>query len=186
MQKVTDNVYVETGFQGSNNTFVVTSEGVVMIDTPQMPADAIKWRGEIAKHGKVRYLINSEPHGDHFSGNYFFEGTVVAHDGVRETILATPLDETKERMKEMSPDSASLLENFTFRPPTITFSQRLTLYSGNHTFQLIHLPGHSPYQIAVYIPEEKVACTSDNVVYRTQPFLHQALPYDWLESLKRL
>lgn len=186
MKKITDNVYVETGFQGSNNTFVVTAEGVVMVDTPQMPSDAIKWRDEIAKHGKVRYLINSEPHGDHFSGNYFFEGTVVGHDGVRDAILGTPADQMKERMKEMAPDSASILENFTLRPPTITFSQEMTLYSGNHSFRLINLPGHSPYQIAVYIPEEKVVCTSDNVVYKTQPFLHQSLPYEWLESLKKI
>jgi cyclase len=186
MQKVTDNVYVETGFQGSNNTFVVTTEGVVMIDTPQMPADAIKWRDEIARHGKVRYVINSEPHADHFTGNHFFEGTVVAHDGVREAVLASSVEQLIKQTKETAPDNLPLLEGFTFRPPTITFSQRLTLHLGNHTFELINLPGHSPYQIAVFIPEEKVACTSDNVVYKVQPFLHQALPYEWLESLKRI
>jgi cyclase len=185
MQKITDNVYVETGFQGSNNTFVVTSEGIVMIDTPQMPADAIKWRDEIAKYGQVRYVINSEPHGDHFTGNYFYEGTVVGHEGTREAILESSVEQLKEMTRRMAPDSLPLLEGFTYRPPTITFSQRLTFYLGKHTFQLINLPGHSPYQVAVYIPEEKVVCTSDNVVYKTQPFLRQALPYDWLDSLKR-
>ena len=87
MYQPTENVYVETAFPGSNNTFVVTGEGIVMIDTPQMPGDAMKWREEIAKHGKVKYIINTEPHGDHISGNYFFEGTVVAHDGVRDAAL---------------------------------------------------------------------------------------------------
>jgi len=37
MQKITSNVYAETGFTGYNPGFVVTKEGVVMIDTPQMP-----------------------------------------------------------------------------------------------------------------------------------------------------
>jgi hypothetical protein len=32
MQQLSANVFVETGFKGSNNTFVVTAEGVVMID----------------------------------------------------------------------------------------------------------------------------------------------------------
>jgi cyclase len=185
MQKVTDNVYVETGFQGCNTSFVVTSEGVVMVDTPQIPADAIKWRDEIAKHGQVRYLINTEPHGDHYTGNYFFEGTVVGHEGTREAILAASVEQLKEMTQRMSPESLPLLEGYAYRPPTITLSQRLTLYLGNHTFQLINLPGHSPYQVAVYVPEEKVVFTSDNVVYKTQPFLHQSLPYQWLESLKR-
>ena len=37
MQKITSNVYAETGFTGCNPGFVVTKEGVVLIDTPQMP-----------------------------------------------------------------------------------------------------------------------------------------------------
>jgi len=60
MQKITDNVYAETGFRGCNPGFVITTEGVVMIDTPQLPTDAIRWRDEIAKHGSVRYLINTD------------------------------------------------------------------------------------------------------------------------------
>ena len=186
MQKITDNVYAETGFRGCNPGFVVTREGVVMIDTPQIPTDAVKWRDEIAKHGPVRYLINTEPHGDHISGNYFFEGTVVAHEGTREAILAASVEQLKERLKQTAPDSLSLMEGFSYRPPTITLSQRLTLYLGDHTFQLIHVPGHTPYQVAVCIPEERVVFTSDNVFGKVQAWLHQALPYEWLDSLQRI
>ncbi|MFC1897340.1 MBL fold metallo-hydrolase [Chloroflexota bacterium] len=184
MEKITDNVYAETGFRGCNCGFVVTKEGVVMLDTPQMPTDAIKWRDEINKHGTVRYLINTEPHGDHFTGNHFFEGTVVAHEGTREAILAASVEQFKERIQQTDPESLPLMEGFSYRPPAITFSQRLTLYVGDHTFQLIHLPGHSPFQVAVYIPEERVAFTSDNIFHKVQPYLHQSLPYKWLDSLK--
>jgi len=186
MQRISDNVYAETGFRGCNPGFVVTKEGVVMIDTPQMPADAIGWRDEIAKHGPVRFLINTEPHGDHFTGNHFFEGTVVAHEGTREAILASSAEQLMERFQQMAPESLPLMEGFSYRPPTITLSQRLTLYVGDHTFQLIHVPGHTPYQVAVYIPEERVCFTSDNVFYKVQAWLHQAVPYEWLESLKRI
>ncbi len=184
MKKITPNVYVETGFRGANCSFVTTTEGIVMIESPQMPDEAVKWRDEIAKLGMVRYLINTEPHGDHFSGNYFFQGTVVGHEGTRAAILAANVDQFKERMKSMSPASLSLLGGFDFRPPTITLSERLTFYLGNHTFKLIHMPGHSPYQVAVFVPEERVVFTSDNIV-RAQPYLHQAMPLEWLESLKR-
>lgn len=186
MQKITQNVYVETGFRGCNTSFVVTREGIVMIDTPQIPTEAIKWRDEIAKHGRVRYLINTEPHGDHITGNYFFEGTGVAHEGTRKEILASSVEQLKKMTQQMSPESLPLLEGYFYRAPTITLSQRLTLYLGDHTFRLIHLPGHSPYQVAVYVPEAKVVFTGDNVVYKTQPFLRQALPFKWLASLKRI
>ena len=186
MQKVTENVYVETEFQGCNPGFVVTSDGVVMIDTPQMPADAVEWRDEIARHGPVRYLIITEPHGDHFTGSHFFEGTVVAHEGTREAILASTVEPLKERLQQMAPDSLPLLEGFSYRPPAITLSERLTLYLGKHTFRLINHPGHTPYQVAVHIPEERVVFTSDNIFHRVHPFLHQAVPYEWLDSLERL
>ena len=186
MQKIANNVYTETGFRGCNPGFVVTDEGVVMIDTPMIPTDAVKWRDDISKHGPVRYLINTEPHGDHFTGNCFFKGTVVAHEGTREAILAASPEQLKERLKQTAPDSLALLEGFSYCPPTITLSERLTLYLGDHTFQIISLPGHTPYELAVYVPEERVVFTSDNVFHKVQAFLHQALPYEWLDSLKRI
>ena len=186
MQKITQNVFVETDFRGCNVGFVVTEAGVVMIDTPYIPRDAVKWRDEIARHGAVRYLINTEPHADHFTGNYFFEGTVVAHEGTRQAILDASVAQLKEYLKQVDPESLPLVDKFSYRPPDITLSQRLTLYSGSHSFQLINLPGHTRFQLAVYIPEESVVFTSDNVFGRVQAWLHQALPYEWLESLKQI
>lgn len=188
LEKISNNVYAETGFRGCNPGFVVTREGVVMIDTPQMPADALGWRDVIAKHGTVRYLINTEPHGDHFTGNCFFKGTVVAHEGTRAAIMAATanVEQVKERLAQASPELSSQLKGFSYRLPTITLSERMTLYVGDHTFQLINMPGHTPYQVAVFIPEERVVFTSDNIFCRVQAFLQQALPYEWLESLKQL
>ncbi len=186
MQKLTPNVYVETGFRGCNPGFVVTSEGVVMIDTPQMPGDALKWRQEIARHGPVRYIIITEPHGDHYSGCHFFEGTIIAHEGTRQAILASSPEQLRERLQQTAPEELPLLKDFSYRPPTITLTESLTLYVGEHTFRLINHPGHTPYQVAVHIPEEKVVFTSDNLFYRVQAYLHQALPHEWIASLDRL
>jgi glyoxylase-like metal-dependent hydrolase (beta-lactamase superfamily II) len=186
MLRVTNNVYAETGYRGCNVGFVVTSEGVVMIESPMVPEDSIKWRDEMVKYGPVRYLINTEPHGDHFSGNCFFGGTVIGHEGTREAILASSLEQFKNMLKQMAPGAAPLDEHFYFRPPTITLSQRLTLHLGNHTVKLINMPGHTPYQVAVYLPEERVVFTSDNVVHGHIPFMHQALPFAWLDALKQL
>ena len=185
MQQITNNVYVETGFRGCNCSFVVTGEGVVMIDTPMVGTEAIKWRDEIARHGQLRYLINSEPHMDHIAGNYYFGGTVVGHEGTRAAILDAKVDELKNMLKNLSPDNTTIMEGFHFRPSTITLSQRLTLYLGKHTFHLINMPGHSPYQVAIYVPEERVVFTSDNVT-GGMPFFRQAIPDQWQESLKRL
>jgi len=41
MQKISDNVYVESKLSRCNKSAVVTKDGVVVIDTPMIPANAI-------------------------------------------------------------------------------------------------------------------------------------------------
>jgi cyclase len=185
MEKLTANVYAETGARGCNTSFVVTSEGVVAIDTPITLAIARKWLAEIAKHGALRYVINGEAHPDHIAGNCYMGGILIAHEGSREAILKTDLNALKQMQQRMAPGSPSPDDDsLKLRPPDITLSERLTLYLGKHTFKLMALPGHSPYQVSVYVPEEKVIFTSDNVVTQGTPFFHQALPDEWIKSLQ--
>jgi len=184
MQKINENIYVESQLSMCNTSVVVTSAGVVVIDTPMLPANAKKVAAEIARFGPVRYVINTEPHGDHISGNCYFGGQVVTHEGTRDAILASKVDDFKNMLRMMAPDSPPVDSDFRFRPPDITFSDRLTLYLGKHTFRLINLPGHSPYQVAVHVPEERIVFTSDNIVVEGMPYFHQAVPLEWLKSLK--
>jgi len=184
MQKITDNVYVESKLSRCNTSAVVTKDGVVVIDTPMIPANAKKIAAEIKKLGPVRYVINTEPHGDHTSGDCYFGGTLIAHEGTREVILTSKVEDFAGMLKMMSPESLPIPNDFRFRPPDITLSERLTIYLGGRTFKLMNLPGHTPCQVAVYVPEEKIVFTSDNVVVEDIPYFHQALPDRWLKSLK--
>ncbi len=92
----------------------------------------------------------------------------------------------KERLQQTAPESSPLLKGYTHRLPDITFSQRLTLYLGNHTFELIHLPGHTPGQVGVHIPQERIFFTGDNFANGWQPSLAYACPLEWLESLRKI
>jgi cyclase len=184
MKKIIDNVYVESERSVCNNSYVVTKDGVVVIDTPMVPANARAVAAEMAKYGPVRYLVNTEPHGDHISGNCYFGGICIGHEGTRQAILAAKIEDMQGMLKMWSPDT-KLDPDFKYRPSDITFSEKLTFYLGGNTFQLIHMPGHSPHQLAVYVPEKKIVFTSDNVV-RGMPFFRQAVPDRWLKSLKQL
>ena len=186
MERVSENVYAVTGYRGCNPGFVKTSEGVVMIDTPQMPSDALKYKTEIEKHGQVSYLINTEPHGDHYTGNCFFKATVVAQQGTRDVIAQAQIEPLKERVKMMDPDFVPNLDSLSISVPSITFRDSMKIYSGEHEFELLHLPGHTPSETAVFIPQERVVFTGDNIFYKTQAFLHEAVPNDWLKSLETL
>jgi cyclase len=185
MQKVTDNVYVESETSICNTSIVVTKDGVVVIDTPMVPANAKKLAADISRFGPVRYVINSEPHGDHIAGNCYFGGMVVTHDGTRKALLAAKPGDITGMLQMMSPDSLPLDKEFHFRPSDITFSERLTLYLGAHSFHLIHMPGHTPYSLAVYVTEERIVFTSDNVNLG-MPVFRDSIPDKWLETLQLL
>ena len=88
MKQITKNVYYENTLRGCNTGFVVTDEGVVVIDTPMVPMEARKWRDEVNKCGQIRYLINTEPHLDQFAGNDRSSSIAMLHSvpcGVNET-----------------------------------------------------------------------------------------------------
>jgi glyoxylase-like metal-dependent hydrolase (beta-lactamase superfamily II) len=65
MRRVGPHSYTEVYFAGCNPSFVETSDGYVMIDSPQQPIDAVRWRERMEDKAPIRYLINTEPHGDH-------------------------------------------------------------------------------------------------------------------------
>ncbi len=186
MQQLTSNVFVETEVRGCNHGFVTTADGVVMIDSPHKPTDALKLKAEIARHGPLRYIINTEPHGDHWTGNAFFDAPVIAHEGVRRRILETDLGEHLERVANFGPEEAPLLEGYTPNAPVITFKNGMTLRVGEHTFRMIHMPGHTLYQAAIVIEEEGVVFTSDNIFHKVQTWLHEANPDLWLGALESL
>ncbi len=89
MEQLTPNVFTDTTLRGCNPSFVTTSEGVVVIDTPQLPTRAVAMRRLAETHGPIRYVINTEHHVDHIFGNYYFKGagTVVHHQGVYDNFM---------------------------------------------------------------------------------------------------
>jgi cyclase len=185
MEKVTDNVYTVLNLRGCNYSLVVTAEGTVVIDTPMVPADAKKWREEATKYGEIRYVINNEPHNDHVAGNCWLGGTLVAHEGTREAIKQNKQEVLEEQMSWMVPDALPLDKEFRYRLPDITFSDELKIFLGKHTINIISVPGHTPSQTAVFVPEERVLFTSDNVTMQ-MPIMIDAVPEEWLKSLKKL
>jgi len=186
MQQLTSNVFAETQIRGCNHGFVTTSDGIVMIDSPHKPSDALKLKAEIAKRGQLRYIINTEPHGDHWTGNAFFDVPVIAHEGVRTRILTTDMPSHVARVASFGPEEPKLLEGYTPNAPVITFKNGMTLHVGDHTFQMIHMPGHTAYQAAICIKEEGVVFTSDNIFHKVHTWLQEANPDLWLVALESL
>jgi len=111
---------------------------------------------------------------------------VVAHEGVRARILGTDLAAHVARVASFGPEEPKLLEGYRPNAPVITFQSEMKLHVGDHTFRLVHMPGHTAYQAAVIVEEEGVVFTSDNIFCKVHTWLQEADPNLWLEALESL
>ncbi|MBM3694919.1 MAG: MBL fold metallo-hydrolase [Actinobacteria bacterium] len=198
MQQVTPRVFTDTTMRGCNPSFVVTSDGVVVIDTPQLPTRAVAMRRQAEAHGPVRYLINTEHHVDHIFGNYYFRGAgpVIAHVEVARNFMLksqhpSPYDYAREALPTDDPEGEAIFpdEDTYFQDPNrpaITFTEDLTLRVGGHTFELLFTPGHTVGQIAVHVPEERVVFTGDTIFCECQTWLYVSNVDQWLAALERI
>jgi len=198
MENVTERVFVETGLRGCNPGYVVTSEGVVVVDTPQLPTKAVEMRRQAEQHGEIRYLINTEHHVDHIFGNYYFKGTgtVVNHRGVFENFMVVapdldPFAYAAEAIPTDDPEGAAIFpdrDEYYDDPNkgTVVFDGNLTMRVGDHTFELIHTPGHTPGQLAVHVPEERVVFTGDTIFSECQTWLMTSDVDQWLAALETI
>lgn len=192
---LTARVFTETATRGCVPSFVVTTDGVVVIDTPQLPTHAVAMRRQAESQGPIRYVINTEHHADHIFGNYYFAGagSVVHHRGVYDNFMTVypeldPFDFVVRSAHqddadgvELLPDRATYYANL--NRGSIVFTGDITLSVGDHTFELLHTPGHTPGQIAVHVPEERVVFTGDTIFSECQTWLMTSNVDQWLDSL---
>ncbi len=198
LERVTPNVFTTTKLRGCNPSFVVTSDGVVVIDTPQLPTRAVAMRREAEAHGPIRYLINTENHVDHIFGNYWFRdaGEIVNHKALWDIFMdpkaaLDPFAYALEAIPTDDPDGAAILpdrdEYYADLPRgTVVFTGDLTLRVGDHTFHCLWTPGHTPGQLAVHVPEERVVFTGDTIFSGVQTWLMTSNVDQWLEALERI
>ena len=185
MQKVTDNIYAKTTFQGCNSGFIVTREGAVVIDTPMVPSEAQGWKKEIESHGPVKYVIINEAHTDHYCGGCYLGGTLIGTEESLNALKAAKVEDLIKELSWMAPNSQGPDESFYFKPPEIVLKGEAGIHLGDHTINILSVPGHTPKQLAVHIPEERAVFTSDNINLAIPIFIN-AIPDAWLESLDRL
>ena len=183
LERVTPNVYTTTRLRGCNPSFVTTSDGVVAIDTPQLPTRAVAMRAEAESHGPIRYLINTENHVDHIFGNWWYRGAgeVVNHQALYDIFMdpnaaLDPFEYALEAIPTDDPEAAPLIphrdEYYAALPRgTVVFTGDLTLRVGYHTIHCLWTPGHTLGQLAVHVPEERVVFTGDTIFSECQTWL---------------
>src|SRR3990167_4691244 len=148
MEKITDKIYVETEYLGNNVGVIITREGLVLIESPMLSADARHWKEAIRKvtDKKFAYLISTHHHFDHVIGNCHFDCPAIAHKNALGGFeyLKTHLREEFERFFPEDRDQWETdVPHLKVVMPQITFSKELFLNMGDCVIELKFVGGHS-------------------------------------------
>mgnify|MGYP006369907871 FL=1 len=174
----------------SNAAFVVTDEGVVVIDALGSPALAEELIAEIRRvtSKPIRYVIVTHYHADHIYGLQAFKAagaTIVAHQAGREYLGS---DTARLRLEASRQDLFPWIDDKTqVLAADRWLDQDTTLRLGGHDFQVRHVgPAHTTEDLAVFVPQLGVLFAGDLVFQGRIPFVGQADSRQWIASLTQL
>ena len=194
VQKVTKNTFMVEGKEEyfsaknggdiSNSSFIVTNEGVIVIDTGSSYYYGKQLKDAIKKITKkpIKYVINTHHHPDHFLGNSAFEGsTILADKYTKEYIekngdsyIVNLINITQIAMK----DTLVLAPNKELKEKYVKL--------GNHKLKVIYLNGHTKDDIVLYDETTKTLFASDIVFNNRTAATPHANINQWIKTLKNL
>ena len=195
--EVTDGVYAAVGYGLANSVMLVGDGGVVIVDTMESAEAAAPVREEFRRisTAPVAAIIYTHNHADHIFGAGVLAGDdrpeVFAHASfqaeldrivtvtspityrrsMRQFGTLIPADQRIHcgigpRLVSDATTTASLLL------PTRTFEgERLEVTIAGIRMVLLHVPGETPDQVAVWLPDKRVLVSGDNY-YHSFPNLY--------------
>lgn len=196
--RVADNIYALVGDLGQRSPanlghnmtsgFIVTNEGVIVIDTGGSRANAEQIHAAIRKvtDKKIIYAINSGGQDHRWFGNDYFKkqgAKIVAAESTNKDMRARGFEQV-ERIKPLLGDQFAGTQ---LVYPDTTFAQRMTLPVKGITIELIHTGGaHTPGDLLVWLPQSSVVFAGDTVFAERMPGILPDSAGRWIKSLEYL
>ena len=199
-QKIARDVYMVQGKAGvasqenrgfnSNAGFVVTRDGVVVIDALGTPVLGQALVNAIRKitDKPIRTVIVTHYHADHFYGLQAFKqvgAQVWAQAAAREYLDG---GEGAARLAQRRQDLAPWVNEKTrLVAPDIWLDGNTAFKLGDTNFEIVHLgPAHSPEDVIVIVREASVIFTGDIIFAGRIPFVGEADSKSWLQTFSTL
>ncbi len=198
-EKVTDNVYSAIGITGpgsyinsghnNNLSFIITNEGVMVFNAGNnyLLAKALHHEIKQRTDQPVKYVVLENAQGHAMLGsNYWQEqgAQIIAHEDALEE-MKTYGPEILERMQLGRRDKAQWTK---LSYPDKTFKDKLVIEMGGERFEIIHFgPGHSPGDISMWLPNQKLLITGDMAFHeRLMPIFEHTDTAGWIESWDKI
>ena len=174
VKQIAPDLYFLFDFDGSNCVFLVTDDGVLLIDTRTHPREGRDLLERIRKvtDKPVKWVINSHFHGDHHMGNIVFReagATFVAQEETARIMARVQPKEMARRVegfakRGLDPAEVKLVL------PDVTFSDRMTIRLGGREVRLFYLgPGQQAGDTFVAFPHARALFTPGAFAKHSMP-----------------
>ena len=165
-----------------NAGFVVGSDAVLVVDSFATEAAAQRLLSEIRSRTPlpVRFVVLTHFHSDHAGGSAVFAragAAVLAHENVRAWVRR----EWQTGLTEEQRARYAAL-----RLPDVTYRDRVSMWLGDRSVDVLHLPGHTGSDSIVSVPDARVVFGGDLVQKATIPGLTFANSEAWLTTLDEI
>jgi glyoxylase-like metal-dependent hydrolase (beta-lactamase superfamily II) len=174
----------------ANASFVVTPEGVVVIDALGSPPLARELLAEIRRvtAAPVRYVIVTHYHADHIYGLQVFEdegATIVAHRAALDYLGS---EAAQQRLQHSRDTMAPAIDAQTrLVPPRRVLDGPVTLSLGGTDFVVRPVgPAHTPEDLVVWVPQRRLLVVGDLVFRGRLPYVGLADSRRWIATLDTL
>jgi glyoxylase-like metal-dependent hydrolase (beta-lactamase superfamily II) len=160
LKQVAPDLYFLYDDISSNAAFLVTEEGVLVVDTRQHPAHGRDLIERIRKitDKPIKWAVNTHAHGDHFLGNPEFKAvgtTIIAHRDTLAGIIKYQDLEIRRRQaffKQMNLDPNEVKIVL----PDVTFDSRITIHLGGRVVDVLYIgAGQNPGDTLVHFPHAR-------------------------------
>jgi glyoxylase-like metal-dependent hydrolase (beta-lactamase superfamily II) len=174
----------------SNAGFVVTPEGVLVVDALGAPVLARELLAEVRRitDAPVRWVVLTHYHADHIYGLQVFKdagATIIAH---RDAQVYLNSDTAALRLQASRDELAPAVDAGTrLVAPDRWISERTTLRLGGLDIVLQPAgPAHTPEDLVVWVPQLNLLFAGDLVFRGRIPFVGQADSGRWIAALETL
>jgi glyoxylase-like metal-dependent hydrolase (beta-lactamase superfamily II)/rhodanese-related sulfurtransferase len=178
----------ENSGHNNNLSFIITTEGVVVINASDNALLAESLHREIKKltDQPVRYVILENGQGHAMLGTDYWQqqgAIVIAHEDAAYEIEDRG-EGILERMRIRNRDKAMGTE---LAMPDETFQDERIIELGGRRIEVLHLgPAHSPGDIVVWLPEDELVIAGDMAFHqRLLPVFEDTDTAGWVETWPR-
>ncbi|MDY0057482.1 MAG: MBL fold metallo-hydrolase [Methyloversatilis sp.] len=174
----------------SNAGFVVTGDGVVVIDALGTPAlgQALIAAIRTVTDQPIKRVLVTHYHADHFYGLQAFKAIgadVWAHRAGREYIEG---EEGRARLEQRRRDLDPWVDaNTRLVGADVWLEGDTSFRMGDITFELVYLgPAHAPDDMVIVVREDRVIYSGDILFIGRIPFVGDADSKRWLSTMEQL